>query len=322
MNFDPINWKAYNKPPYLPQWLSTGETKKFVSFDDDQYIKLEGQIYELSKQWDIEAAKGILLDRIGKIVAEPRDGNDDELYRLLIKLRILLNTTRGNVNDIIKVIKFLYSSEVIEIIPNYPAALTIVHDGQQEYIDFNRILIQVIGAGIGYDTSELFNFADEVGIGEESAIALHSKFIDDFSKAGRIYHNGRVLRDGKTILGTELRAAVTRDGTHVRDGSITHTKKYKRATATDEISLPLLHGSGMRESLLLTMDYGTYEERSHAPVYRNGSITRDGSECHKPLGGNFAYDAMKIWIRKHHFHNGVYFHDGKIRHDGMILIRA
>jgi len=166
MNFDPINWKAYNKPPYLPQWLSIGDTKKLVSFADEKYIEIEKMLYDLSNQWDLEKAKARLLDRIGKIVDELRDGNEDKLYRLLVKLRILLNTTNGTVNDIIKVIKFLYSSEVVKITPNYPAALTILHDGEQEYIDFNRILVQVIGAGIGYETRELFIFRERMVISE------------------------------------------------------------------------------------------------------------------------------------------------------------
>ena len=261
MNFDPIDWKSYNKPPYLFQWLSIGETKKFVSFDDEKLIRVEGQLYDLSNQWDIEEAKAILLDRIGKIVAEPRDGNNDELYRLLIKLRILLNTTRGNVNDIIKVIKFLYSSQSVHITPNYPAALRILHDGEQEQIDFNRILVQVIGAGIGYETRELFYFEDVVHIGESHDITLQSKFTDDF---------------------------------------------------------PVMENF----CLTMTTNSGIFEERHSARLYRNGSIKRDGSECHRPYGNKFAYDAMKVWMRKHHFHNGKYLRDGSIKHDGMILMRV
>jgi len=190
MNFDPINWKAYNKPPYLFEWLSRGDTQKFVSFDDSKYVELEGQIYDLSNQWDIDAAKAILLDRIGKILGEPRDGNDDNLYRLLIKLRILLNTTNGSVNDIIKVIKFLYSSEVIDIMPKYPAALVILHDGSQEYINFNRILVQVIGAGIGYETQELYSFYERMILKDYLFILAHRKDEDSLVSAP-------ILWDGK-----------------------------------------------------------------------------------------------------------------------------
>ena len=205
MNFEPINWKVYNKPPYLPQWLSIGETKKFVSFDDDKLIEIEGQIYNLSNQWDIDAAKAVLLDRIGKIVGEARDGNDDDLFRLLIKLRILLNTTNGTVNDIIKVIKFIYSSNVIEITPKYPAAVLILHDGEQEYIDYNRILTQVIGAGIGYETRQLFGFVDIVKTHELFKITdAYLKLVDSFSDTG-IKFDGSHKHDGSITAGREIK---------------------------------------------------------------------------------------------------------------------
>jgi phage tail P2-like protein len=63
-----------------------------------------------------------------------------------------------------------------------------------------------------------------------------------------------------------------------------------------------------------------YEERHfirafhNGSNYRNQSIKRDGLSD-KPIGEN-----LRIWCKKHHFHNGVYFHNGTIKHDGMILI--
>jgi len=317
---DKIKWDEYNEPPFLPQWMCEGETLELARYDDELKDDIQDQFSAIIEQYDIENAEGIQLDRIGKIFAEPRKGNTDETYRKLLKLRILLNTCTGTVNDIIKVIKFIYSSEIVHIVPNYPAALTILHDGSQEYIDYNRILVQVIGAGIGYDTNELFRFSDYVEMAEQQQITLKSKFTDDFSRAGKIYHNGRILRDGKTILDTEIRATAYRNGMHIRDGSFFHAKTYARLPATDVISLPLLHGSGMRESFSIAINSGACEDRQFAPLYRNGSIRRDGAEYHRPHGNNFAYDTLKIWQRKHHFHNGDYRRDGQINHDGMILL--
>ena len=207
MKFDPIDWNIYNRPPYFPQWLSRGETKKFVSYSDSQLVKIEEQINKLSKQYEIDEAKAAMLDRIGRILSEPREGNDDELYRLLIRLRTLLNTTNGTVNDIIKVVKFAYSSEEIRIIPNYPAAIIILRDGHlSPHVDFNRILAQVIGAGIGYETRELINVRDSIPITDffylrifkeaESALVGPPIFYDGtFKHNGEIYYNSGGMED-------------------------------------------------------------------------------------------------------------------------------
>jgi len=205
VKFDPIDWNIYNRPPYFPQWLSRGETKKFVSYSDSQLVKIEEQINKLSKQYEIDEAKAAMLDRIGRILSEPREGNDDELYRLLIRLRTLLNTTNGTVNDIIKVVKFAYSSEEIRIIPNYPAAIIILRDGHlSPHVDFNRILAQVIGAGIGYETRELINVRDSIPITDFFYLRIFKKAEDGFggphydgtySYDGEIYYNSIGLED-------------------------------------------------------------------------------------------------------------------------------
>jgi len=186
-----------------------------------------------------------------------------------------------------------------------------LHDGEQKNIDFNRILVQVIGAGIGYDVKELFSFSDEeVDIDEQYMITLKSEYVDDFSRAtGKICHNGRILRDGKTILGTELKTEIIGD-----------EKIYHRVPATDKISLPLLHGGRMYESFSLAIDNGAYEDRYSSRVLRNGSVYRNKTISHSTTGKNFANDTMKLWCRKHHFHNGKYTRNGSKKHDGMILI--
>jgi hypothetical protein len=158
MKFDPVDFKVYDKPPYFPQYLSRGETKKLVSFDNAQFEELDRLIDQASDQYDLDKAKGILLDRLGKLVNESREGNDDELYRLLIRLRVLLNTTNGSINDIIKLIKFIFSSETVHIQPNYPAGITILHDGESPSVPFNKYISQAVAAGVAYDTRELFGF--------------------------------------------------------------------------------------------------------------------------------------------------------------------
>jgi len=182
MKFDPVGFSKYNKPPFYPQYMARGELKKLVSFDDGQLEELDRCLDRMSDQYDLDKAKGILLDRLGKLKDVPRDGNEDELYRLLIRLQILLDTTDCSVPDIIKIIKFIYSSEVVRLRPNYPAGITILHDGENDQIDFNKYLSQIIGAGIGYDTQELLRFLDEMSLQdlEPAPYALREQLQDEF----------------------------------------------------------------------------------------------------------------------------------------------
>jgi hypothetical protein len=161
-DFQKTDWKLYNRPPFWQQWLVRNDTLRLAAFGDKGLAEIDDQILALKDQWDLDHAQGHFLDRAGKLLAEPRNGNSDEFYRQLLKLRTMLNTTNGTISDVIKVIKFLYGSEIVHIVPNYPAGLTILHEGEGPNVNFNAIIRQVVGAGIDYSTKELFYFTEEL----------------------------------------------------------------------------------------------------------------------------------------------------------------
>ena len=259
MKFEPVDFDIYNKPPYYPQYLSRGEAKKLVSFDDEQFVEVDQLIDAASDQYDLENAKGIQLDRIGKQLGEKREGNNDDLYRLLIRLRVLLNTTNGSVNDIIKVIKYIYSSEVVNIRPNYPAGLSILHNGESPSVDFNKYVSQVIPAGVSFETRELFNFSERIRISEDKIILnLNNNERDSFCN---------------TFL---------RDGTQLRDNTV---NRISGSVAIDELNISI-RDPDIIEIIELD-DQINYGKRYH--FYRNGkrirnnTITRIGDQL-IPLG--------------------------------------
>ncbi|MDR1072598.1 MAG: DUF2612 domain-containing protein [Treponema sp.] len=116
----------------------------------------------------MENAKGHFLDRIGKLLNERRNGGADERYRTSLKLRTLLNANDGSIPSIIKAIKFFYSSEIVHIAPDYPAGLIIEHDGEgTPGLSFNRLLAEIIPAGVSFSTKELFHFIDAAAARDE-----------------------------------------------------------------------------------------------------------------------------------------------------------
>jgi hypothetical protein len=292
MKFIPIDWPIYNKPPFFPQWLSRGETKDLVRFDDGLFAELDLLMDEMSEQYDLDKAKAVLLDRIGKIVDEKREGNEDELYRLLIRLRILLNTTNGSVNDVIKVIKFIFSSEVVHIDANYPAGISILHDGESPSVDFNKYIAQVVGAGIAYDTREIFYFLENMPFKETDEKRVHKIGKEMFSNT--VFRNGRVYRDGTTVLDTEIdylyrNGAVYRDGSVCRDG-------YYRRPAIGHIRTPIYRNSGALD--VLAMHVAESSVVDEMPII----------------------DDLVSGKRNHYFRNGAYLRDGSIFRNSGILI--
>ena len=225
----PIDWDKYNEPPYLPQWLCEGETLELARFDDPLRKDVERQVLLMVGQYGLDNIEGEQLDRIGNLLSEPRLGNDDDLYRIHLKLRILLNTTNGSINDIIKVVKFFFSSEIVHIVPNYPAGISIKRDGENSKMDFNRIVRAVVPAGVAYDTTEMFFFTDSGAVSDEQKISVRVdteetvKIIDMFSAYSSGSQSSDMTTDGVDI-GDSITAGTRhhyfRDGTRMRDGTI------------------------------------------------------------------------------------------------------
>jgi hypothetical protein len=298
MIFTPVDWEKYNKPPYFPQWLATGETLLRAKYDDPLLADIDAVLRDISGQYDIETVKGILLDRIGKILAEPRQGNDDTLYRLMLKLRILLNTADGTLNNVIKIIKFFYSSEEVHIAPDYPAGISILHDGEGPNLDFNRIIAALVPAGVSYNTKEVFYFSYDFPFEDAQNIEVKKSEIDVFPSGLR--RNGRILRDhGKCtgrdsnmnraggythkdcipIAGTVLdtvQMQSRRDGSFHRGNEITRTGLYS-IPATESISVPAKYTSNMNDMFDLSFALDGFTDTYRTQAYHNGEIQRDGS---------------------------------------------
>jgi hypothetical protein len=65
----------------------------------------------LDGNW-LDSAEGVALDSIGRLVGQPRNGMDDTLFRLWIRARVVVNRSRGEPNDMVRVLKTLLGPDV------------------------------------------------------------------------------------------------------------------------------------------------------------------------------------------------------------------
>lgn len=83
----------------------------------NQIQDLENAIFQIIAITDLGTVTGIQLDLLGKIVNQPRNGQVDETYRLFLRARILVNVSKGTVEEIIAILTLLISgSPTIEFI--------------------------------------------------------------------------------------------------------------------------------------------------------------------------------------------------------------
>lgn len=111
------------------------------------------QIYKF--RW-LNTAIGKQLDGVGSIVGEDRRGRNDDVYRLAIKLRIAINTSKGTPEDLITVFLLLTLCNEAHYIGTFPAACEIYGD-----FDFSQMLL-----GAGPDAFAFDGGPDGLGFGD------------------------------------------------------------------------------------------------------------------------------------------------------------
>lgn len=192
--FERVDWDLYSKPPFLPGWMTKGETLELAKIPHEQFTEIEQNISNLAEQYDENVMKNntSLIDRRGALLGLKRQGQDNETYLHLQNLRKQLNLNNSTVNDIIKILKMYYNNETIEIVPDYPAGIRILHYGQStEKVDFNNFIKEVIGAGISYATEEYYKFKDGLKL-HDVLVKKHKWDLDDIHYDGRFAYSGLV----------------------------------------------------------------------------------------------------------------------------------
>lgn len=115
-----------SKPLYLQAWERLPERFRKPTNKDLYYVlyngtdELEAGFKTIEESHNIDNAYGQTLDLLGANVGEFRkDGMDDDLYRLYIKVRIISNLSIGDIPTINYVMSTLLGDKYISIVEGY-----------------------------------------------------------------------------------------------------------------------------------------------------------------------------------------------------------
>jgi hypothetical protein len=172
----------------IAQFKGKQHVENLIASYAEQVQDLEDVYFEVLLETALDTAVGAQLDGIGSIVGEPRDGLDDDDYRVHIRGRIKINVSSGTFQDVVDAVRLMTDNDM-EIIERFPAAFDLVlYDELDEPVG---PVVQVIGetkpAGVGgiveYRLSpedELFSFAS----GDTAEASSTQGFSNDAGTSG------------------------------------------------------------------------------------------------------------------------------------------
>lgn len=139
----------------IEQYKCSPNLKGVVELYAKELQEIEDAAQSVLAGRNIFSAEGSLLDEIGSIVGQPRNGNIDEFYRILILVRIGQNTSNGEPEKIIDIFKLITQASKVQYQEHYPAGVGLMSDGTVtvDTVEFLYSIIQsVLAAGVRLDS--------------------------------------------------------------------------------------------------------------------------------------------------------------------------
>jgi hypothetical protein len=152
----------------IEQFKPATNLKNFISSFIKELQKCEDTLQDLMTRRLISTAQGVLLDEIGLIVGEEREGRIDEDYQLAIYERIFINISNGEPETIVRATRFLMDSEFTRYFEIYPAEV-LLNIGSESFQPIISILQRIVPVCVSLSVSNIyasipFSFDGEGGI--------------------------------------------------------------------------------------------------------------------------------------------------------------
>lgn len=136
------------KPLLLQQYKDAENLNLILEVLSSPFEDLEIVFAGIKNVLNLDNAEGVVLDLIGDIIGQKREGMIDADYLIQIKFKIFKNTSRGFVADVVKALKFITQATKVIYSDNTPASYTIYTNGQNVPNDIKTIIDKLSAAGI------------------------------------------------------------------------------------------------------------------------------------------------------------------------------
>lgn len=106
---------------------NTNNIKKLLTSLLGPVQDMENALQTLFTERGIDYALGEQLDVLGRVVGQPRNGLEDEIYRRYIRARITANRSKGTINEITRIADLIvYEDGVIYQVDNQGMACYVI----------------------------------------------------------------------------------------------------------------------------------------------------------------------------------------------------
>jgi hypothetical protein len=134
--------------------------------------RLEDAYWDLLTKRSVADATGKTLDLLGRIVGQPRQGRSDDVYRIWIAARVLVNASSGTRPQLLAIVRKLVGEGVaLRFEDEYPAAFTIHVDEAivgADGVEIAKMIAQARAGGVG---GQLHWFDDDAHVFRFSSVA-------------------------------------------------------------------------------------------------------------------------------------------------------
>lgn len=191
--------KVFNRLPDNYSREGQVNNEKFHQIIYGELAEIKQVFKDIKDYQDLDKAIGKTLENIGKNVLELRNTEDDELYRLFIKTKIMANLSKGDIETINEVATVLLGDGFRGVqetwdkplYNNEPAGLVLKMRNQFKELPFNAI-DRTIAGGVGLkwilelkqDPAELFIGMTTVS-GEEISVYPYS--VTEITSKGDVF---------------------------------------------------------------------------------------------------------------------------------------
>lgn len=159
-----------------------------------QIQDLEDSGQDMFTSLALDFAVGAQLDLFGRIVVQPREGFDDEFYRILLKVKIGINNSSGEPKAIINTIRLLTAATLVHYqnAGNGTILLGVNTEIDPVLIDFiYNNMEKVVMAGVKIDAIISFDPDDSFSFDGVGPVGLGFSSLADPSSGGKFAYINR-----------------------------------------------------------------------------------------------------------------------------------